>query len=84
MSTEWDSHSAVSTLSGAVNRHSVAKFPQCVVGITGLVLNRKVEENDNLEDEREASRMEIDMYGAIAPPPRHLLKERLITIILSD
>jgi hypothetical protein len=41
----------VSKVSGAVNRHSVVKFPQCVVGITGLVLNRKGEENDNLEDE---------------------------------
>jgi hypothetical protein len=27
---------------------------------------------------REASRMEIDLCEAIAPPTRHLLKERLI------
>ncbi|KAJ7889102.1 hypothetical protein B0H14DRAFT_2561949 [Mycena olivaceomarginata] len=62
MSTEWD--------------NSAAKFPQCVVGVMGLVFNGTVEGNNNLEDEREASRMEIDLHGAIAPPTRHWLKER--------
>ncbi|KAJ7856966.1 hypothetical protein B0H14DRAFT_2578604 [Mycena olivaceomarginata] len=62
MSTEWD--------------NSAAKFPQCVVGIMRLVLNGTVEGNNNLEEETEASRMEIDLHGAIAPPTRHWLKER--------